>query len=298
MANKEKTVSSRLSREEGTNITYNGLLERTGPLSNTKKKYTRDIFAFTTWLNKRELKKSIVLEYKQYLINTYAPASVNSILSSLNNFFEYTNLFECKVKTLKIQKQLFVCDNKELSKDEYEKLLNAAQQKKNERLFLLMQTICSTGIRVSELKYITVDSIKNKQAIINNKGKFRVIIIPKQLCKMLTVYINSRNINSGCVFITKTGKPLSRSNIWNDMKKLCEIAGISKEKVFPHNLRHLFARTYYAAQKDIVRLADVLGHTSINTTRIYTIETGNVHRRQIQKLGLLNYEFSYENINT
>lgn len=255
--------------------------------ASTVEKYIRDLMFFLTWVHSQSLEKSLVLDYKQYLVEHYAPASVNSMLSSLNSFFDYMNWYELKVKTLKIQKQLFVDDTKELSKLEYEKLLKAAQSRKNERLYLLMQTICSTGIRVSELRYVTVESLKCRQALINCKGKMRVVILPKQLCKMLEGYVKSRNIESGCVFVTRSGKPLSRSNIWSDMKKLCDSAGVSKEKVFPHNLRHLFARTYYSCQKDIVRLADILGHSSVNTTRIYTIETGEIHRKQIQKLGLL-----------
>ena len=150
-----------------------------------------------------------------------------------------------------------------------------------------MQTICSTGIRVSELRFITVEAVLNGQAYINCKGKMRIVILPKQLCRMLKGYIKETNIKSGSVFVSKNGRPLDRSNIWSDMKKLCESAGISKDKVFPHNLRHLFARTYYSLQKDIVRLADILGHSSVNTTRIYTMESGEVHRKQLQKLGLL-----------
>lgn len=233
------------------------------------------------------MQKSVVLEYKQYLIENYAPVSVNSMLSSVNSFFEYMSWHDCKVKTLKIQRQIFADTGKELTKLEYEKLLKAAQSRNNERLYLLMQTICSTGIRVSELKYITVEAVANRQALINCKGKMRVVFLPKQLCKILKDYIKLKGIKSGCVFVTKSGKPLSRSNIWADMKKLCECAGVSKDKVYPHNLRHLFARTYYTLQKDIVRLADILGHSSVNTTRIYTMETGEVHRKQIQNLGLL-----------
>lgn len=253
----------------------------------TVEKYIRDLIFFLNWVHSQPLEKSLVLEYKQYLVDNYAPASVNSMISSLNSFFDYMSWYDLKVKTLKIQRQIFVDDSKELSKVEYEKLLKVAQSRKNERMYLLMQTICSTGIRVSELKYVTVESLKCRQALINCKGKMRVVILPKQLCKMLETYVKTHNIIKGCVFVTRSGKPLSRSNIWADMKKLCEDAGVSKEKVFPHNLRHLFARTYYTCQKDIVRLADILGHSSVNTTRIYTIETGEIHRKQIQKLGLL-----------
>jgi len=191
------------------------------------------------------------------------------------------------VKSVKIQKQIFSNEEKELSKAEYERLLIVAKNKNNERLYYLMQTICSCGLRVSELKFITTESVKCGQAVINCKGKIRTVILPKQLCKMLMHYIKENNIKKGSIFVSKNGRALDRSNIWSEMKKLCEMAGVSKDKVFPHNLRHLFAKTYYSVQKDVVRMADILGHSSINTTRIYIMENGEVHRKQIQKLGLL-----------
>ena len=255
--------------------------------SATLEKYMRDIKAFFEWISGTEIDKRKVLDYKEYLIGKFAPTSVNSVLSSLNSFFEFNNWYELKVKMLKIQKQIFAQKDKELSKAEYERLLDAAKAKSNERLYLLMQTICSSGIRVSELQYITVDAVKLRKATINCKGKMRIVILPKELCRMLTEYAKTQNLTSGSVFVTKTGKPLDRSTIWKMMKALCESAKVSKYKVFPHNLRHLFARTFYTLQKDIVRLADILGHSSVNTTRIYTMETGEIHRKQIQKLGLL-----------
>ncbi len=253
----------------------------------TLDKYIRDIIVFMNWSNDRELGKSLVLEYKQEIIEKYAPTSVNSIISSLNSFFVYNEWYDLKVKSIKIQKQIFANKDKELTKAEYERLLKAAKSKNNQRLYYLMQTICSSGLRVSELKYVTTDAIRCGQATINCKGKMRIVILPKQLCKMLKEYIKENNIKSGSVFVSKNGKPLDRSNIWSDMKKLCESAGVSKDKVFPHNLRHLFARTYYTLQKDVVRLADILGHSNVNTTRIYTMESGIVHRQQLQQLGLL-----------
>ena len=255
--------------------------------SATQEKYMRDIKAFSEWTLGSELDKRKVLDYKEYLIGKFAPASVNSVLSSLNSFFEFNNWYELKVRMLKIQKQIFAQKDKELSKTEYERLLDAAKAKSNQRLYLLMQTICSSGIRVSELQYVTVEAIKLRKATINCKGKMRIVILPKELCRMLTEYAKTQNLTSGSVFVTKTGKPLDRSTIWKMMKALCESARVSKNKVFPHNLRHLFARTFYTLQKDIVRLADILGHSSVNTTRIYTMETGEIHRKQIQKLGLL-----------
>ena len=191
---------------------------------------------------------------------------------------------DCRVKTLKRQRRLFRAAEKELSKKEYERLLQAA--KKKPRLYLLMQTICATGIRVSEHRFITVEAAKRGSAEVKLKGKLRTVFLPSQLCRMLLKYAKQCGIKSGSIFITSTGKPLDRSRIWAEMKKLCEAAGVSREKVFPHNLRHLFARTYYAMEKDIVRLADLLGHSSVNTTRIYTMESGSTHRRQIEKMRL------------
>lgn len=253
----------------------------------TLEKYIRDTVMFSDWLGGAELCKIKVLEYKEFIMTKYAPASVNSILSSLNSFFEYAGEYALKVKNLKIQKQIFAKNEKELTKYEYKRLLTAAKSKGNRRLFLLMQTICSTGIRVSELKYISVESLKDGRADVNMKGKLRVIIIPPELCKMLKKYAADQKITSGSIFVTKTGKPLDRTNVWKMMKSLCESAGVDKAKVFPHNLRHLFARTFYSIEKDIVRLADILGHSSVNTTRIYTMETWDICRRQVQRLGLL-----------
>lgn len=254
----------------------------------TIEKYVRDILALQQWLDGRDITKQELLSYKAELVQEYAPASVNSIIASINGFLAFNNLYELKIKSLKIQKQLFCQSEKELTKNEYERLLKAAKDKKNERLYLIMQTICSTGIRVSELKYITVDAVTNRQTTVKLKGKIRTILLPKELCKLLSKYCKEQKIRNGSVFITRNGNPLTRHEIWRSMKSLCEMAGVDKSKVFPHNLRHLFARTYYAIQKDIVRLADILGHTSINTTRIYTIEDGAIHRRQMQRLGLVH----------
>ena len=253
----------------------------------TIEKYIRDILAFCVWLAGKETDKSAVLAYKEYLIEKYAPASVNSILSSLNSFFAFMSWHDCHVKTLKIQKQIFAKSEKELTKVEYEKLLTAAQRKGNQKLYYLMQTLCNTGIRISELKYIDADAVRSGKAVIRCKGKMRVVILIAPLCKMLKEYMKEQGIVSGGVFQTKNGKPLDRSNIWRMLKALCVSAGVSKDKVFPHNFRHLFARTFYSLQKDVVRLADILGHSSINTTRVYTMESGAEHRRQIQMLGLL-----------
>ena len=250
-------------------------------------KYIHDVEEFVCWLPETSFDKSAILCYKNHLIEKYAPASVNAALSSLNSFFGFLEWFELRVKNLKIQRQIFASTDKELTKAEYDRLLQAAKQKNNQRLYMLMQTICSTGIRVSEVKHITVQAIARGVAEINCKGKRRQVFLPKALCQMLRQYIKERKIKSGAIFVTKKGNPLDRSNIWSDMKKLCKAANVSEKKVFPHNLRHLFTRTYYSLQKDIVRLAEILGHGNVNTTRIYTMETGEIHRKQIQKLGLL-----------
>ena len=254
---------------------------------NTIEKYIRDITFFMVWLCGQEVTKILALDYKKELCEKYALASVNASISSLNSFFAFTEWNDIRIKALKIQRQIFLSKDKELTKSEYERLLTAAKSKMNDRLYYLMQTICSTGIRVSELRYITTSAVKSGQAVINCKGKMRVVILPKELCNMLKGYIRKNKIENGSVFVSRNGKPLDRSHIWKMLKTLCETAGVSKDKVYPHSFRHLFARTYYSLQKDIVRLADILGHSSVNTTRIYTMSTGEIHRRQIQKLGLL-----------
>ena len=255
--------------------------------SATVKKYMHDVSVFAKRFDGEEIKKNDVLKYKEELREKLSPASVNASLSSLNAFFCFCGKHNLKVKTLKIQHNVFMQSEKELTKDEYARLLAAAERKGNERLLLVMQTICATGIRVSELRYITVESVIRERAEISCKGKMRSVMLPHKLCRILARYAKRKGVKSGSIFVSRNGKPLDRSNIWSDMKKLCESAKVSKEKVFPHNLRHLFARTYYSLQKDIVRLADILGHSSVNTTRIYTMESGEVHRRQIQNLGLL-----------
>ena len=258
--------------------------ERSG---NTIEKYMRDIRFFREWLQGRSIDKTHVIKYKKELCKRYAVKSVNSMLSSINAFFVFMGWYDLKVKTLKIQRRIFADKSKELSKAEYERLLAAAKYKKNERLYYLMQTIASTGLRVSEIKYVTCEAVSQGQAVINCKGKIRQIFLPKKLCQMLMGYIKSRSIKSGSVFITRSGRPLDRCAIWKMLKDLCESAGVSKDKVFPHNFRHLFARTFYSLQKDIVRLADILGHSSVETTRLYTIESGTEHIKQLQRLGLL-----------
>lgn len=250
-------------------------------------KYVRDIQVFVGWLQNRDLNKTAVLDYKAHLIESYAPASVNAAISSLNSFFTFCEWYGLRIKSLKTQRTLFASQDRELSKSDYYRLLQAAMARKNLRLFFLMQTICSTGIRVSELRFITVEALTRGRAEIRCKGKTRTVFLPSALCKLLKQYLKDAQIKSGPVFQTKSGKPMDRSNIWSEMRKLCRVAGVSDKKVFPHNLRHLFARTYYSQQKDVVRLADILGHSSVNTTRIYIMESGETHRRQLERMGLV-----------
>ncbi len=247
-------------------------------------KYLRDVIAFYKTIINQKLTKETVLAYKNIICEKYAAISVNSMLAAVNKFLDFIGASELKVKRLKIQRNMFINEQKELTKQEYYRLIKAAQQQSNKRLNLILQTICSTGIRISELKYITKEAINNGRAEINCKGKLRVIFLPKDLCKKLKQYSISKNIKTGSVFITKNGNELDRSNIWRDMKKLCEYAKVAPEKVFPHNLRHLFARMFYAIEQDIVKLADILGHSSINTTRIYTASSGREHQEKIEKL--------------
>ena len=246
-----------------TKKSFNDYLMNEEKAAATVKKYLHDVGAFQIWLGKQKLCKKTVLAYKSYLCEHYAPASVNAALSSLNSFFNFMEWYDLKVKNLKIQKQIFAQADKELTKAEYDRLLEAAKQKKNERLYLLMQTICSTGIRVSEVRYVTVEAVSSGIAEINCKGKRRQVFLPKQLCQILKQYIKKQKIKSGAVFVTKNGNPLDRSNIWSVMKSISKVANVSEKKTFPHNLRHLFARTYYDLQKDVVRLADVLGHQNL-----------------------------------
>ncbi len=247
----------------------------------TIEKYLRDVRFFGKFISNREITKQEVMEYKKSLVETYAPASVNSMLVSLNSFLHFINRAECCVKLLKIQRQMFVSEKKELTAAEYRRLLKAAQ---GTRLELVIQTICETGIRVSELKHITVEAVEEGRAVVDCKNKTRVIFIPTPLRKRLLQYIKKSGIEAGSVFVTKTGRPLNRSNIWRDIKALCERAEVAPCKAFPHNLRHLFARTFYSIERDIVRLADLLGHSSINTTRIYTIETGKQHLDCLERM--------------
>lgn len=253
----------------------------------TVEKYLRDLHCFVNYANDRALDKTLVLEYKAELAHNYALTSANSMLAALNAFLRFVGWFDCTVKQFKIQKKAFCSEEKELSKAEYLSLVRTAENKKNERLSLLIQTICGTGIRVSEVEYITVEAVYRGEAVVSCKGKTRRVFIVSALRKKLLQYTKKHGIKSGMIFVTKNGKAMNRSNIWAEMKKLCKEAGVSPNKVFPHNLRHLFARTFYGIEKDIAKLADILGHSNINTTRIYIISTGAEHRRKMENMRLI-----------
>ncbi len=255
---------------------------------NTIEKYARDVRAFTAYLDEKTVCKELVIDYKQKLIaEGYAVSSINSMLAAINSLFDYLGWFDCKVKAIKTQRQIYCPENKELSKAEYLRLVDTAERNHNHRLNMILQTICGTGIRISELKFITVEAVKSGTVKVACKGKNRVIFIVKKLKKKLLRYATERHIKAGAIFITKSGKPVNRTNIWREMKALCKQSNVNPEKVFPHNLRHLFARTFYNLEKDIAKLADILGHSSINTTRIYIISTGFEHLKRMENMRLV-----------
>lgn len=255
---------------------------------NTTEKYLRDVRMFAAHFRGTEITKEMVIAYKSKLLaEHYAVRSVNSMLASLNSLFTFLGWSDCKVKSMKLQRQIYCPEEKELTKAEYLRLVNTAKRKGKERLNLILQTICGTGIRVSELEYITVEAAKSGKAVVALKGKTRSVFLVKELQKKLLRYATEQNISSGTIFITRNGKPLSRTNIWREMKGLCQEAGVHPQKVFPHNLRHLFARVFYGIEKDIAKLADILGHSSINTTRIYIISTGSEHRKRMENMHLI-----------
>lgn len=263
-------------------------LENEEKSENTIEKYIRDVRAFTVYVNGSCVTKEMVISYKNRLLSeNYAAQSINSMLASLNSLFNFLGWVDCKVKSIKLQRQIYCPEEKELTKAEYMRLVNSAKQKGNERLNLLIQAICGTGIRVSELQYITVEAVKCGKSVVSLKGKTRSVFIVRELQKKLLRYAAEQKISSGAIFITRNGKPMNRTNIWREMKSLCEQAGVNPQKVFPHNLRHLFARTFYSIEKDIAKLADILGHSSINTTRIYIITTGNEHRQRMENMRLI-----------
>lgn len=253
----------------------------------TVRKYLHDMDQFIAFAGAQPVTKETAIRYKQHLVERYKPASVNSMLAAVNRFFREMHWFDCAVKTLKVQRQAFRAKERELTKEEYYRLLRAAKEQGDMRLYLLMQTLCSTGIRVSELQFITAQAIQTGRATVSLKGKTRIVLIPAALCRELKDYTRRQGIQTGSVFVTRSGQPLDRSNILHAMKALCPAAGVDRRKVFPHNLRHLFACLFYQAEKDISRLADLLGHSNINTTRIYTCVSGEEQTRQIEQLGLV-----------
>lgn len=255
----------------------------------TIQKYICDLRKLMNYARGRELTKMLIIDYKEYLRNEkeYKTSSINSFLVASNRFFEYMGWYDLKVKTYKVQKEAFMPEHKVLSKEEYKKLIGAANKAGKIRIAMIIQTICATGIRVSELSAITVSEVKKGIATVHNKGKERKVLIPRDLQVKLLHFIRKQSIRTGPVFQTTGGKAVDRSWIWREMKKLCDKAEVNKDKVFPHNLRHLFARTYYILYKDIAKLADILGHGSIETTRIYLKESYMEHKMQLEHMDLL-----------
>ena len=250
--------------------------------------YLRSLTRFAEWADGRAVTKELAMEWKAALAESgYRPISVNAMLAAVNKFFTCMGREDCKVKYLKLQRQMFRKSEKDLSKEEYQRLVQAAHEKGDLRMELILETICATGIRVGELKYITVEAIRAGVAEIALKGKIRTILLPHRLCRKLQKYARQQKIASGKIFLTQDGLPVSRQYVWTRMKALCEPAGVERTKVFPHNLRSLFARSFYGSCHDVVRLADVLGHSSIETTRIYLMSTGKEYLRQLDKLGLV-----------
>ena len=255
---------------------------------NTIEKYLRDVRSFRNWNGGQQVTKERVITYKRHLAELgYKVRSINSMLAALNGFFTFIGWQDLKIKSLRFQREVFSAERKELTRTEYERLCKTADMKKNERLNLVLQTICGTGIRVSELQFITVEAVRKGEAVVSLKGKTRNVLLVRALRKKLLGYIASQKIRSGPVFVTKGGRPLSRTNIWREMKGLCADAEVEPCKVFPHNLRHLFARIFYAIDKDIAKLADILGHSSIETTRIYIITTVKEHLKRMECMRLI-----------
>lgn len=266
---------------------YEETLQREEKSCHTIEKYMRDLRTFRDFVGEQPVKKSLTIAYKAQLEKAYAPTSANSMLAALNSFLRFMGWQDCCVRHFKLQKKTYCSEKDELTETEYRALVKAAEARQNRRLSLLLQTICSTGIRVSEVPFITVEAVKKGEATVSCKGKTRTVFIVSALRKKLLRFAGEQEIKTGMIFVTKSGKAMNRSNIWREMKALCHQAGVSPNKVFPHNLRHLFARTFYGVEKDIAKLADILGHSSINTTRIYIISTGAEHRRRMERMRLI-----------
>ncbi len=267
---------------------FQGYLRKEEKSRATQEKYIRDVRAFSAYAAGRDVTKELAAAYKSKLHSDgYAPSSINSMLASLNSLFSYAGWTDCRVKSIRLQRQIYCPEEKELTKEEYRQLVDAARGQGKERLSLLLQTICSTGIRVSELEFVTVEAVQRGEARVSCKGKARTVFLVKALQKKLLWYVKKQKIKLGAIFVTRTGRPMSRVHIWRELKSLCQRAGVNPEKVFPHNLRHLFARTFYSQEKDIAKLADLLGHNSINTTRIYIVTSGTEHRRSMELMRLV-----------
>lgn len=267
---------------------YSAFLRQEERSPGTREKYRRDIKAFYLWVDGRNVTKETVIEWKEHLVNEeYAPVTINSMLAALNGLFGFLEWGDCRVKFLKVQRRMFREEKRELTREEYNRLLEAARNQGRERLALVMETICTTGIRVSEVQYITMEAVRRGRAEITLKGKIRVIFLPVKLCRKLAKYSKKQKIVSGEIFLTGNGKPLNRRQIWAEMKGVCKYADVTPSKVYPHNLRHLFATVFYKMYKDISRLADLLGHSSIETTRIYLTISSAEHACQLERLGLV-----------
>lgn len=266
---------------------YKQELLRSERSKNTYEKYVRDVNTFLDFLSDKSVTKEIVLAYKQSLEGKYAVTSINSMLAALNGFFVFLGWSDLKVKQLKTQRKAFANIDKELTRKDYDKLIAAAAKMNNDRLGLIIQTLVNTGIRISELSYFTVKSVKQKRIEVNCKGKCRVIFLLPKLKDMLLQYAESHGITDGHIFITKNGRPVDRSNIWSELKTLCKYAGVPASRVFPHNFRHFFARCFDEIHKDLGKLADILGHSSIETTRLYRMTSGKEHEKQMASLKLL-----------
>ena len=276
---------------------YRAYLKSRDMKPNTVEKYIRDIRKFLVFIQNDKLDHDAVVRYREYLLSRYKDTSTNSMLVALNGYLKYIGKKECRISLLKIQRQFFVDESRELTREEYNRLVKQADKEGNQRLSYIIQTIGSLGIRVSELSYITVESLSQKAVCINSKGKIRYILLTASLVKLLKAYCTQEKRVSGSIFVTRTGRPVDRRNIWSSMKALCRRAGVDESKVFPHNLRHLFARCFYEKEKDIVRLADYLGHSSVETTRRYTMTSQIEECRKTLEMGMVGEHCSHKHKN-
>ncbi len=282
-----KNAGNEIKMSEDLISRYRVWLEENEKSRNTVDKYCRCAERLRKYAGEKPLTKALVIRWKEELKRELSPGTVNGALAAANGLFRFCGREDLKVRFLKVDRPIFYPSSRELTKQEYIRLVKAARHTKNERLALLLQTVCSTGIRISELENITVEAVKKRSAQVECKGRIRTVFLPKTLCGLLEGYACRLGIRTGQIFVTKGGKPLDRSNIWREMKKLGKTAGVAEEKIFPHNLRHLFARQFYVQERDLLRLSDILGHSDINTTRIYTAESGSSHIRRLEHMGLV-----------